>query len=147
MKKEPKITFLGRWYLLSEELQKEIKSLMERTKDNSKFFLNVCFVYDGQEEIVDAVKQIVSDALSGKIKSEQIDKEVIKSNLYTKSFPASDLIIRTGMDREKRLSGFLLWDSSYSEFMFKSTLWPDYSTENLAEDIKEFSQRTRRFGK
>ena len=142
-----KINFFGRWYLLPKELQESIKKMIEKTKHNNRYFLNVCLVYDGQEEIVDAFKKIAEDILSKKIKPEQIDKEVIKANLHTYNVPPPDLIIRTGMKNEKRISGFLLWDSSYSEFYFTETLWPDFTKEKFAQAIIDFQKRQRRFGK
>ena len=143
--KEEKVNFnvIGRIHLLPEEVRIKIKELIDFTKDNDKNFINLCIMYDGQEEIVDAVKEIIKNG----VKEEEIDKEMIKNHLYTRNFPEVDFIIRTGMEDGARISGFLLWDASYAEFKFRSDLWPDYSQEMVIEDLIDFSNRNRRKGK
>ena len=143
--KEEKVNFnvIGRIYLLPEEVRNKIKELIDFTKDNDKNFINLCIMYDGQEEIVDAVKEIIKNG----VKEEKINKELIKKHLYTRHFPEVDYIIRTGMEDGARISGFLLWDASYAEFKFRSDLWPDYSKEMVIEDLIDFSNRNRRKGK
>ena len=91
-------------------------------------------MYDGQEEIVDAVKEILKEGL----KPEEINIKVIKNHLYTKDLPEVDYLIRTGMEDGARISGFLLWDASYAEFRFRDDYWPDYNEEMMVEDILEF---------
>ncbi len=143
--KEEKVNFnvIGRIHLLPEEVRVKIKELIDFTKDNDQNFINLCIMYDGQEEIVDAVKEIIKNG----VKAEEINREVIKKHLYTRNFPEVDYIIRTGMDDGARISGFLLWDASYAEFKFRADLWPDYSKEMVIEDLKDFSNRNRRKGK
>lgn len=143
--REEKVKFdvIGRVHLLPEDVQEKIKELIEFTKDHNQNFINLCIMYDGQEEIVDAVKKITED----KIKSEDITRDLIKSYLYTKNFPELDYIIRTGMEDGARISGFLLWDASYAEFKFRTDLWPDYNKEMIIEDIKDYLERNRRKGK
>ncbi len=143
--REEKVKFdvIGRVHLLPEDVQEKIKELIEFTKDHNQNFINLCIMYDGQEEIVDAVKKITED----NIKSEDITRDLIKSYLYTKSFPELDYIIRTGMEDGARISGFLLWDASYAEFKFRTDLWPDYNKEMIIEDIKDYLARNRRKGK
>jgi len=143
--REEKVKFnvIGRIHLLPEDVQEKIKELIEFTKEHDQNFINLCIMYDGQEEIVDAVKKITEN----KIKSEDITRDLIKSYLYTKSFPEVDYIIRTGMDDGARISGFLLWDASYAEFKFRTDLWPDYNKEMIIEDIKDYLKRNRRKGK
>ncbi len=142
VKEKVKFNVIGRWTLFPSEVQNKIKELLEFTKDHDKNFVNVCLMYDGQEEIVDAVKEIVKN----KVNPEEIDTKLIKKYLYTKDFPECDFIIRTGMSDGTRLSGFLLWDSSYSEFKFREDLWPDYSDELLYEDLIDYTKRSRRKG-
>ncbi|GAJ08244.1 unnamed protein product [marine sediment metagenome] len=72
---------------------------------------------------------------------------MIKDYLYTRDFPALDYIIRTGMDDGARISGFLLWDSSYAEFKFRNDLWPDYNKEMVIQDLLDYTKRSRRMGK
>ena len=133
---------LGRIHNLPEDEQKLLKEAMGKSRNYKKFVLNTCLAYDGQEEIVDAVKSIVNQG----IKQEEINEELIKKNLYTAEFPPPDLIIRTGMNPEQRLSGFLLWDSSYAELHFTKTLWPDFTIEELKEILKNYQQRGKRNG-
>jgi len=143
--REEKVKFnvIGRVHLLPEDVQEKIKELIEFTKDHNRNFINLCIMYDGQEEIVDAVKKITED----RIKSKDITRDLIKSYLYTKNFPELDYIIRTGMEDGARISGFLLWDASYAEFKFRTALWPDYNKEMIIEDIKDYLKRNRRKGR
>ena len=143
--KEEKVNFnvIGRKYLLPEAVQKKINELIEFTRENDQNFINLCIMYDGQEEIVDAVKKIIKSG----VKEEEINRDVIKSHLYTRDFPEVDYIIRTGMEDGARISGFLLWDASYAEFKFRTDLWPDYDKEMVLEDIQDYSSRNRRKGK
>ena len=143
--KEEKVNFnvIGRIQLLPEEVRTKIKELIDFTKDNNQNFINLCIMYDGQEEIVDAVKEIIKNG----VKEEEINKEMIKKHLYTRNFPEVDYIIRTGMEDGARISGFLLWDASYAEFKFRAELWPEYTKEMVIEDLKDFCNRVRRKGK
>jgi tritrans,polycis-undecaprenyl-diphosphate synthase [geranylgeranyl-diphosphate specific] len=138
-----RINIIGRLSLLPSDVQKKIKELIEMTKNHNNKFLNICIMYDGQEEVVDAVKAIIKE----NINPELIDRALIKKYLYAKDFPELDLIIRTGMQDGKRISGFLLWDASYAEFKFRDEYWPDYNEEMLIEDLREYLRRKRRMGK
>ncbi len=149
VKKEPivkeervKFNVIGRIWLLPLDVRKKIEDLIEYTKDHDQNFINLCLMYDGHEEITDAVKKI----LKSNIKPEDITPDIIKKNLYTHEFPELDYIIRTGMDDGARISGFLLWDASYAEFKFRNEYWPDYNEEMLIEDLKDYIQRNRRKG-
>ena len=143
--KEEKVNFnvIGRLHLLPEDVRIKTKELIEFTKENDQNFINLCIMYDGQEEIVDAVKEIIKNG----VKAENINRDVIKNHLYTRDFPEVDYIIRTGMDDGARISGFLLWDASYAEFKFRTDLWPDYSKEMVLEDLQDYANRNRRKGK
>ncbi|MCK4381835.1 MAG: di-trans,poly-cis-decaprenylcistransferase [Candidatus Lokiarchaeota archaeon] len=143
--KEEKVNFnvIGRVHLLPEDVRIKTKELIEFTKENDQNFINLCIMYDGQEEIVDAVKEIIKNG----VKAEDINRDVIKNHLYTRDFPEVDYIIRTGMDDGARISGFLLWDASYAEFKFRTDLWPDYSKEMVLEDLQDYANRNRRKGK
>ncbi len=143
--KEEKVNFnvIGRVHLLPKDVRIKINELIEFTKENDKNFINLCIMYDGQEEIVDAVKEIIKNG----VKIEDINRDSIKSHLYTRDFPEVDYIIRTGMEDGARISGFLLWDASYAEFKFRTELWPDYNKEMVNEDIQDYANRNRRKGK
>lgn len=138
-----KINFIGKLELVPSIIRDKLDRLSSLTEGHDKYHINFCVVYDGQEEIVDAVKKIVKDD----IETEKIDKKLIKSYLYTKEFPELDFLIRTGMEDGARISGFLLWDSSYAEFKFRNEYWPDYNKDMLIEDMKDYLQRKRRHGK
>ncbi|MFX1302883.1 MAG: polyprenyl diphosphate synthase [Promethearchaeota archaeon] len=143
--KEEKVKFsaIGRISMLPPKARKKIEELIEFTEDHDQNFINLCIMYDGHEEIVDAVKKIINDG----IKPEGINTDLIKTYLYTKNFPPLDYIIRTGMDDGARISGFLLWDSSYAEFKFRNELWPDYNKEMVIEDLQDYIRRNRRMGR
>ena len=142
---EGKIRFnvIGRLELLPQDVQDKINELIEYTKDFDGAFVNVLIMYDGQAEIVDAMKDMISDNVS----PDKIDRELIKKYLYTHDFPEVDLIVRTGMEDGARISGFLLWDASYAEFKFRNEFWPEYNEDLLLEDLKEYISRNRRKGK
>lgn len=139
---EVQVRLIGQLHVLPESIQQQIQLVNREIKPNPQNFINFCIVYDGQEELVDAMKTIVRE----QVPFDQITKATIKRHLYTKDFPELDYIIRTGMDDGARISGFLLWDSSYAEFRFRMDLWPDYSEQMLLEDLKEYIHRKRRKG-
>lgn len=144
--KREKVRFyvIGRVDLLPPDVREKTKELEEYTKDHSGAFVNVCIMYDGQAEIVDAVREIVKD----NIPTEEITENTIRTHLYDKGrFPPVDYIIRTGMEDGARISGFLLWDASYAEFKFREDYWPDYNENMMIEDIIDFTERKRRKGK
>lgn len=141
---EVKVNFFGRIPLLPKKVRDAVSNVIGKTKHYSKFFLNFCLAYDGRDEIVDAVKKIIKKG----IPTDKIDRNTIKENIYTNEVPAPDLIIRTGMKGgECRLSGYLLWDSSYSEFYFTDKFWPEFSERKFKSIIRGFSNRDRRFGR
>jgi undecaprenyl diphosphate synthase len=142
--KEEKVNFnvIGQINLLPLSVREKINELIKFTKDHDQYFINLCIMYDGQEEIVDAVKSIIKDG----VKIDKIDKDLIKGYLYTRKFPEVDYIIRTGMEDGARISGFLLWDASYAEFKFRTDLWPDYDQKMVIEDLKDYVKRNRRKG-
>ena len=138
-----KINFIGKLNLLPEDVRKKLKELTDFTLNFDQAFLNVCIMYDGQEEIVDAIKRLIKEG----IEPDKINRELVKKYLHTKDFPELDYIIRTGMEDGARISGFLLWDASYAEFKFRDDYWPDYTKEMLIDDLMEYVNRNRRKGK
>jgi undecaprenyl diphosphate synthase len=131
---------IGRLERLPGRLQKEVLDAIELTKDNDRIVLNVGFDYGGRAEIVQAVQRIVRDG----IPADEVDEELISSYMYTCGQPDPDLIIRTG--GELRTSGFMLWQSAYSEYYITPTLWPDFDQQQLHKALVAFDQRDRRFG-
>ncbi len=123
-----KISVLGKWYDLPGRVVDSIKKVIERTKDYDGFFVNLCINYDGQEEIVDAVRLLGMQIRSGKIDPELIDKNSIKDNLYSSYFLPPDLLIKNG--NRKETSGFLLWDSVNTKICFTNKFIRCYSNKN-----------------
>jgi len=135
-----KVNFLGRLNLFPKEIQDMCKDIVELTKSNSKYFLNVCLGYGGREEIIDAVKKIVSE----NVPVSEINENMFSDYLYCSSEP--DLVIRTS--GEIRTSNFLPWQTVYSEWFFLDKTWPEFSKEDFIQVLKEFKEkRKRRFGK
>jgi len=132
---------IGQIEKLPENLRKTVREIMDNTKNNAKGVLNLALSYGGRQEILEAVKKIVA----AKISPEKINEEVFDSHLYTAGQPDPDLLIRTS--GEQRLSGFLPWQSVYSELYFSQKYWPDFSEADLEEAIEEYQRRKRRFGK
>jgi len=139
-----RVRFLGKISELSENVQKSINKCIERTKDNTGVTFNIALNYGGRDEIITAVKNIAQDAKSGNLNIEEIDEKLISSKLYTNNMPDPDLIIRTS--GELRLSGFLTWQSTYSELYFIEKYWPDFNENDLDEAIIEYQKRHRKFG-
>lgn len=130
---------------LNKDLQKEILAVEEETKDNTGLTVNFAINYGGRMEILLATKAIAEEYKEGKISLEDIDEELFNKHVQTKDSPDPDLIIRTG--GELRLSGFLIWQSAYSEFYFTKVYWPDFDEEELEKAVIEYSNRKRNFGK
>ncbi len=133
---EVRVRAVGRLNLLPPNVRAAIKAAEDATKHYKRHLLNLAIAYDGRSEIVDAVK---------KLKKGKIDEKKLSGALYFSGIPDPDLIIRTG--GEQRLSGFLLWNSSYAEIIFRKELWPEYTSEMLIADIEEYGNRQRRFGR
>jgi tritrans,polycis-undecaprenyl-diphosphate synthase [geranylgeranyl-diphosphate specific] len=146
-KNRMKIKAIGSIELLPGFLKEILNKLEEDTKDYVDHYLNIAIAYGGQNELVDAIKKIGSRIKEGSLDISQIDKEVIESSLYTSHLPQSspDMILRTS--GEKRLSGFLLWQSAYSELVFMDVYWPEFRKIDLMRAIRTFQKRGRRLGK
>jgi tritrans,polycis-undecaprenyl-diphosphate synthase [geranylgeranyl-diphosphate specific] len=145
-KDEIRVKVIGRVNLLSEDLQKLIAQVEKTTQSYGKHFLNFAFAYGGRAEIVDAAKKIAEEVREGKLDPENVDELTFEKHLYTSYLPNQDpdLIIRTS--GEERLSGFLLWQSAYSELFFLDVYWPDFRLIDLLRAIRTFQKRKRRFG-
>ena len=139
-----RVKILGDITALSQGMQKSIINCMERTKNNTGVTFNIALNYGGRDEIVKAVRNIVSKIKNGEIVFENIDEKTISDNLYTSGQPDPDLVIRTS--GELRTSNFLPWQIVYSEFLFVDKLWPDFTEEDINNAILEFQKRNRKFG-
>ena len=134
-----KIKLVGDINGLPKNLQEGIRKIEERTKLKTGLTVNVAINYGGRAEIVNAIKKLKEDHVT------EITEDILNKYMYTYDSPDPDLIIRTA--GEQRLSGFLLWQSAYSEFYFTNTLWPDFDEKELNKAIDEFNNRKRNFGK
>lgn len=139
-----KMHFIGDIDAMPQSLQESIKVARERTPDQIKFNLVIALNYSSRWEITRAVNHIAEQVAAGKIKAEEITQDTITQNLTTYNIPDPDLLIRTS--GEQRLSNFLLWQLSYTELYFTTTLWPDFGADALVAAIEEYSRRDRRFG-
>lgn len=135
-----RLKIIGTRERLSEKLVKAIAEAEERTQNNDKGTLNICLNYGGRLEIVDAVKKIIAKG----IPVDQITEKTISENIWLAGQDDPDLIIRTS--GEQRLSGFLTWESVYSEFLFIDKHWPAFSEADLDAAINDYNNRHRRFG-
>ena len=133
-----KISVLGKWYHLPGRVVETIKKVIDETKDYDSFFLNFCINYDGQEEIVDALKLIARQIKAGKTDPELIDKDFVKENLYSSYFLPPDLIIKNGSRKET--SDILLWDSVKSKIYFTNKNWPDFDKTEFMDGIKDYQK-------
>ncbi len=133
------IKFIGDTTKLSDKLQKILNNAETVTKNNTGVNLQIAFNYGSRAEIVKAVKEI---AESGE---KEITEELVSKHLYTSNIPDPDLLIRTG--GEMRISNYLLWQIAYSEIIVTETFWPEFDKDVLADCIKEFNNRNRRWGK
>jgi undecaprenyl diphosphate synthase len=141
-----RMRFIGR----REEIHNPLVGQMQRaealTEENSTITLYVAFNYGGRAEILDAARRFTARRVAqpAGARALQSDEEEFRDCLYAPEMHDPDLIIRTS--GERRLSNYLLWQSAYSELVFREELWPDFTREALEQSLAEFSARRRRFG-
>ncbi len=135
---------IGRLHDLPESCQQQLHRSIETLSQNTGLTLILALSYGGREEIVDGVKSLIESIERGHLDKGMIDTEVFSKHLYTRYYPDPDLLIRTS--GEMRLSNFLLWQLSYTEFYITDTLWPDFDKANLEDAIRAYGRRHRRFG-
>ena len=133
-----RVRFVGQRERFSADLQQAMSDTEKETVQNNSFTLWVCLSYGGRAEIVAAARAVAASGAD-------ITEDSFAHHLWTAGMPDPDLVIRTS--GEKRLSGFLPWQSTYSELFFTDTLWPDFSREEFDAILAEFAQRERRRGK
>jgi undecaprenyl diphosphate synthase len=137
-KYDVKFNIMGDYTKFPNDLVKAIEDCLVKTKDNKTFTLNLGINYGGRDEIVRAINNIIKDGVK------EVNKELINDYLYTKGLPDPDFIIRTS--GEQRISNFMLWQCSYSEFYFPKTYWPDFNKKELIKSLINYQKRNRRFG-
>ena len=139
IKNKIKIRFIGNLDLLPVDLKKICLDLEFKTSENSEYLINFALAYNGKQEIIRAIKNIIRKGTT----PEEVNEKLIQDNLYLENEP--ELIIRTG--GEIRTSGFLPWQSTYSEWFFLDKLWPEFNKEDLIQILEDFKKRKRNFGK
>lgn len=142
-KKGVKVVFSGIKTKLSDKVINAMKKMTEETKDNKNGIFNICLNYGGQDEILEATKQISLDVKEGKISIDEINKDMYENYLFN-DLPPIDLMIRTS--GEYRISNFMLWQMAYAELYFTDVLWPDFDEKELDKAIDSFNKRDRRYG-
>ncbi len=140
-----RIKVIGRKENLSAEMNEEIEKIETMTRDHDRFLLNIAISYGGRAEIIDAVKKIADEVKKEALDISAIDEELFGNYLYTEGIRDPDLIIRTS--GEERLSGFLIWQSAYSELYFTEVYWPAFRRIDFWRAIRVFQQRERRYGR
>ena len=135
---------IGRRDPIPKRVLKSIEQVTQETRDNTGLIVNLAFNYGSRAEIIDAVKKIAGQAKEGKLEIDEINEEIISGALYTRGLPDPDLLIRTS--GEQRISNFLLWQCSYTEFYFTQELWPNFTKDKLKEAVEEYQKRDRRYG-
>ena len=140
LKQSIRFKVLGERTELPLAARKVLEHVIAKTARCTEMTLNLALNYSGREEILRACRRLVAQGVA----PEDITEERLSAELYTAGQPDPDLIIRTS--GEKRLSGYLLWQSTYSEFAFPDTLWPDFTPDHLDAVLAEYQHRSRRFG-
>lgn len=144
VKNNVRFAHLGRMAGLPSSVQDALLGTMEATGDCTGMVLAMALNYSGRVEIVEATRAIAEKVRQGQLQPEEIDEALFGSYLYTKGIADPDLLIRTA--DELRVSNFLLWQISYSEFYVTKTLWPDFDAADLEKAITVYAERNRRFG-
>ena len=135
-----RLRHIGRLEELPKRLQLSITKAVELTKNNSGMTLTIAFNYGSRTEIMDAVRRLIAEGIA----PENINEKMFGNYLYTAGLPDVDLLIRTG--DELRLSNFLIWQTTYSEYHFTKVLWPDFGKKDIDKALLSYSRRQRRFG-
>ena len=139
-----RLRVIGRVSDLPKMVQSGLNRVMKATEHYTNGQLVLALSYGGRTEIANAAKQIAAKAVAGELKPKDIDEATVAAHLYAPDIPDPDLMIRTS--GEMRLSNFLLWQLSYSEFYITDVLWPDFREKEFADAIAAYGQRQRRFG-
>lgn len=141
---EVRFNTIGDVSVYPQKTQDMLKKIKESTKNNRRMVLTLALNYGSKLEITYACKKIAADIKNDKLDVNAISESLINKYLFTYDMPDVDLLIRTG--GEKRISNFLLWQSSYAELVFFDKYWPEFTKEDLKEAVEEFKHRKRRFG-
>ncbi|MDA8586609.1 polyprenyl diphosphate synthase [Rhodobacteraceae bacterium] len=138
------VRFIGDRIKLDETLVALMDDLELLTCNNDKVHLTIALNYGGRDEVARATKRLAREVAAGRIDPEDVDDETLARFLDTYVLPDPDLVIRTS--GEARISNFLLWQSAYAEYKFIDTLWPDFTRDEFASVLANYSTRERRYG-
>lgn len=144
IEKNVKVETIGFTDMLPKKTLDAINNAQEKTANNTGLKLIFAINYGGRAEIVHSIKNMFEEMQQQGLNSDIIDEAYINNHLMTKHYPDPELLIRTS--GEQRISNFLIWQVSYSEFIFNQKLWPDFDEDELVECIKIYQSRQRRFG-
>lgn len=137
-----RVRVLGAWEThLTQEAQESVRAIVGATKGNAGPSFTILLAYDGVYEMLQAIKRIAKGAGA----NTEITRELVKQNLETQDLPDVDILIRTGGEPHSS-AGFLMWETADTHLFFPEMLWPEFTAKDLAEAVKEFNSRTRRFG-
>ena len=139
-----RLRIIGRRDRISDDLQVAIDDVENSSAMNTGLNLTVALDYGGRQDLTSAAAQIAHEVASGLLNANQVNDDLLKSRLSTRVLPPVDLLIRTG--GEQRISTFLLWDLSYAELHFSDRYWPEFTAQDLAMAISDYTERERRFG-
>ena len=139
-----RLRIIGRRDRFSDDLRDAIIDVEKSSAMNTRLNLTVALDYGGRQDLTVAAAQIAYEVESGLLKANQVNDDLLKSSLSTRVLPPVDLLIRTG--GEQRISNFLLWDLSYAELHFSDRYWPEFTAQDLAVAISDYTKRERRFG-
>jgi len=139
LKREVRIRFLGRTDLFPKKISQMFNRVEDLTKGATKYSLNLLLAYGGRAEIVDAANAAI------KAGETPVDEKILSEHMYTHGLPDPDLVIRTS--GAQRTSGFLPWQTVYSELYFSNKLWPDFTKEDFSDALRFYEKTQRRFGK
>jgi undecaprenyl diphosphate synthase len=144
IKNNVRLNVIGGIEDLPDAVKAKLKKSLELTRNNTGVVLTIALSYGARAEIINAARKILDDIGQGRIKREDIDEKLFSSYLYTANLPDPDLLIRTS--GEMRVSNFLLWQISYSEFYVTKKYWPDFGKKDLEKAVGEYQRRQRRYG-
>jgi len=139
-----RLRVIGQLDRLPTEVREALDQTMAATREQTGMNLILALSYGGRAEIVRMVQEVAEKIKRGIIDPQAVNEGLVSDHLYTRDIPDPDLLIRTS--GEMRISNFLLWQIAYTELFVTTTLWPDFSKEELLQILKDFQARVRRFG-
>jgi undecaprenyl diphosphate synthase len=143
-KNNVRLDSIGQIYRLPEYVQEQLAKTKSALSKNNGLTLILALSYGGRTELVEAVREIAGKVRQGALEPAEVTEQIVAQHLYSRAYPDPDLLIRTS--GEMRLSNFLLWQTSYAEFVVTPTLWPDFRKPQFYAALEEYTQRHRRFG-